>query len=151
MDNQLHPSQSPERGLPHIFRSRSKKNSSTTSLNSDAPSNPERSGLRASVDRGIDKLRDKALGGGEAERTSSADSGGRLSKLVSKRPKRRKKNGDGSSLLGKLNGSRADGPPGSPLKESHSKLNLHSRNASTESFDKSGGSSLMTEDSDSET
>lgn len=157
MDNHLRPSPSPERGLQHIFRSRSKKggdgpNSSTTSLHSDAPANGERGGLRASVDRSIDKLKDKVRDSSDVERTSSIDSGHRkMSKLIPKRPKRKKKAvDDGSSNFGKLNGSRGDVSLSVPQRDNNSKFNLPSRNPSTESFSKSGGSSLLTEDSDPE-
>lgn len=155
MDNHLRPSPSPERGLQHIFRSRSKKggegaNSSTTSLHSDVPSNSERGGLRASVDRSIDKLKDKIRDGNDVERTSSIDSGRKMSKLVPKRPKRKKKGDDGGSKFNDLYGSKGDISLGVPPSENNNKLNLPSRNASTESLSKSGGSSLLTEDSDPE-
>ena len=168
-------SPSPERRLSKVLTRQSRKsavNSSTTSLNNssdalDVPGDRERGGLRASVGSGIDKLRDKARRSHDGDRGSSQDSTSRrLSKLVPKSSKRKKKaaeldNGsipdlstvNASGKLTSNNGSPRLGVPGSPVgMASPSKLHFQqSYNASSDSLkNRSTGSSLLTEDSESE-
>ena len=121
-------------------------NDSTNSLTVDTSGNNHRGGLRASVDRSLDRLRDKTRTSSDTDRASSMDSGRKMSRLVPRRSKRRKKD---VNLEKKKS---TDDPSPAPFKSSdNSKLNIQSGNASIESFnDKSGGSSLLTEDSDSE-
>lgn len=152
MDKSPRASPSPERTVfPQGLLSRSKKvmngpDDSTNALSVDTSGSNERGGLRASVDRGLDRLRDKTRTSSDTDRASSMDSGRKMSRLVPRRSKRRKKD---ISMDKKQS---TDNPSPAPFKNSNnSKLNIQSGNASTESFnDKSGGSSLLTEDSDSD-
>ncbi|KAI9665133.1 MAG: hypothetical protein M1831_002143 [Alyxoria varia] len=155
-------SPSPERRLSNAFSRRERRNeieSSTSSLvGSEALNVPERGGFRASVDRGLDRFKDKTRSNSnDTERRSSRDSPNRLSNIISKTSKRRKKGKAYDDDNNNLNGSEADldssggdnlGVPAS----NDSKLHLQSVNASTDSLarDRSGGSSILTEDSGSE-
>lgn len=144
-------SPSPERGISRLLRKKGGADSPNSSL---APSDSfsEQGGLRASIDRGLDKFKDKTSrrGSTEVDRQGSEDSSAtrRLSKLVPKRSRRKKKNDTDEDSNGDNNGLGVQIPT-----QNNSKLNLPSYNASNESLgrDKSGGSSLLTtEDSDSD-
>ncbi|KAI9723565.1 MAG: hypothetical protein M1828_004161 [Chrysothrix sp. TS-e1954] len=147
---------SPDRSFHQLLPSRSKKGgkvspSRASLAESDAG---ERLGLRSSIGSSIDKLKDIRRGSSDSDRRESGDSGGkkRLSRLVKKggsrsRSKHKSRSPDKTGAV--------DAGPGlGLLGEDNSKLNIHSINASTESFgrqNKSGGSSLLTEDSEPET
>ena len=141
-------SPSPDRGISRLLRKKGGAESPSSSL---APSDSfsEQGGIRRSFDRGMDKLKEKRRGSADVDGTRSEESSTtrRLSKLLPKKSRRRKKNDadDDTDNVGEINGL------GLSVQDS-SKLNLQSYNASSDSLgqDRSGGSSLVIEDSEPE-
>lgn len=145
-----HPgSPSPDRGISRLLRKRGGADSPNSSL---APSDSfsEQGGLRGSIDRGIDKLRDKRRGSTDVDKSLNEESSTarRLSKILPKKSRRRKQHeADEDSE------QHGDNVSGLGLSvQNNSRLNLQSNNTSTDSLEqeRSGGSSLLIEDSDPE-
>jgi len=141
---------SPERTLSSLLkRNRTKRgvNESNMSLASNDVDHHERGGLLATIDRGLDKL--KARASVDIDRTSPIGSSSKLSKLISKKIKRKKKESQGREFApdGDLGRGRSS-VKGAGL---NSSLVVGSNNLSEESLgnNNSGGSSIMTDgDSD---
>lgn len=117
------------------------------SLASNDVDHHERGGLLATIDRGLDKL--KARASVDIDRTSPIGSSSKLSKLISKKIKRKKKESQGREFApdGDLGRGRSS-VKGAGL---NSSLVVGSNNLSEESLgnNNSGGSSIMTDgDSD---
>lgn len=145
MDNDVgSPQRSPERAPARLLKTNSVKSDGLGSpVASLAPSDiaSESGGIRKSFDRGLEKLKDRRRDSTDRDDAASSRSSSRrsgLSKLVPKRSLRRKKkkDGDGDSMLGVPKGS--------------SKLQLQSHNASVDSLGiaRSPASSLLTDDSE---
>ena len=144
---------SPDKSLQQLLPTRSKKNGkvSPSRLSIASSDASDRLGMRTSIS---DKLKDIRRGSSDSDRRSSADSGKRkrLSRLVKRRSRSRSKHTSKSPLRQE----KIDAGPGlGLLDEDNSKLNINSLNASTESFsrpnkNKSRGSRILTEDSETE-
>jgi len=144
---------SPERTLSGLLkRNRTKRgvNESNMSLASNDVDHHERGGLLATIDRGLDKL--KARASVDIDRTSPIGSSSKLSKLIPKKIKRKKKESQGREFApdGDLGRGRSS-VKGSGLVSTNSSLVVGSNNLSEESLgnNNSGGSSILTDgDSD---
>ena len=146
-------SPSPDKRLGKLLKHTSSRISNADSSSSlvpfTEPSN-DQGGLRKSIDRSINNLKDKARRETEVtgRRRNSGDSKKKLSRLIPKRSRKTLRDGDDDSASEHSFGGEGSSTlrPGS---QQGSKLNFPN-NVSVESLGKSAASSLLTDDSDHE-